>query len=245
MRGDGHVEARALRCPGCGGDLERGARRCRYCAIQLASVRCWRCFELAFAGSSHCAGCGARLGLEADRGAGEERCPSCASERLHSIDVGDHAIRECMGCGGVLVDHSTLEAITHAREAEAGMRALDHRVQRAERAGTDFRYRRCPSCDVLMTPRNFGRCSGVIVDVCREHGVWFDADELTAVLSFVASGGLREARERDRRGAREEIARRRTEALSQQAMMASGPAEDEFVVSSAAALLGAILELFR
>ena len=32
---------------------------------------------------------------------------------------------------------------------------------------------------------NFGRRSGVIVDVCNAHGTWFDPGELAAVLRFV------------------------------------------------------------
>ncbi len=33
-----------------------------------------------------------------------------------------------------------------------------------------------------------------MVDVCRDHGVWFEAGELKLVLEFVESGGLSEAR---------------------------------------------------
>lgn len=33
--------------------------------------------------------------------------------------------------------------------------------------------------------KNFGRSSGVIVDICRRHGVWFDRGELPRVLAFV------------------------------------------------------------
>jgi hypothetical protein len=36
----------------------------------------------------------------------------------------------------------------------------------------------------------FGQRSGVVVDVCRAHGTWFDAGELDAVLEFVRFGGL-------------------------------------------------------
>jgi Zn-finger nucleic acid-binding protein len=48
-----------------------------------------------------------------------------------------------------------------------------------------------------MNRRNFGRISGVLVDVCREHGVWFDAGELSEVLSFIENGGLARTRERE------------------------------------------------
>jgi Zn-finger nucleic acid-binding protein len=51
-----------------------------------------------------------------------------------------------------------------------------------------------------MARNNFGKKSRVIVDICRRHGVWFDAGELPRVLAFVRSGGLTAP------GAREEAA---------------------------------------
>lgn len=53
-------------------------------------------------------------------------------------------------------------------------------------------YLRCPECDTLMTRRNFGLRSGIIVDICPGHGVWFDHGELEAVMRFVRAGGLQE-----------------------------------------------------
>lgn len=47
-----------------------------------------------------------------------------------------------------------------------------------------------------MNRQNFGGASGVIVDLCGKHGIWFDVGELPRVLEFVESGGL--ARERQR-----------------------------------------------
>jgi Zn-finger nucleic acid-binding protein len=41
-----------------------------------------------------------------------------------------------------------------------------------------------------MARMNFGRRSGVVVDVCGPHGTWFDGGELDAVLQFVRDGGL-------------------------------------------------------
>ena len=38
----------------------------------------------------------------------------------------------------------------------------------------------------------FGLSSGVLVDVCRPHGVWFDRGELEAAMSFVLAGRLDE-----------------------------------------------------
>jgi Zn-finger nucleic acid-binding protein len=43
-----------------------------------------------------------------------------------------------------------------------------------------------------MLRHNFGASSGVIVDVCGQHGVWFDNGELAQALSFCAAGQLDE-----------------------------------------------------
>jgi hypothetical protein len=40
-----------------------------------------------------------------------------------------------------------------------------------------------------MLRRNFRRSSGVILDVCREHGTWLDADEIEEIAGFILSGG--------------------------------------------------------
>jgi Zn-finger nucleic acid-binding protein len=45
-----------------------------------------------------------------------------------------------------------------------------------------------------MNRKNFGESSGIVVDVCTRHGVWFDAGELPRVLAFVQAGGLERAR---------------------------------------------------
>ncbi|HJL15447.1 MAG TPA: zf-TFIIB domain-containing protein [Sandaracinaceae bacterium LLY-WYZ-13_1] len=235
--GEGH--AKALRCPSCGGWLEQGVRRCGYCRVELASVRCWRCFDLSFAGTTACASCGATLGLEGDMGPTDDRCPGCAADTLHVIVVGDHRIRECPACAGVMVDHDTLERITHAREAEAGVR-LTGGPRKAELTIEPVRYRRCPTCARVMTRRNFGRSSGVIVDVCKDHGVWFDPDELTQVLDFVASGGLEQRRQRDMDEARLELSRRRIDAMNEQ-MRASRSVYETPGVHSGGALLGALV----
>jgi Zn-finger nucleic acid-binding protein len=54
--------------------------------------------------------------------------------------------------------------------------------------GLPVQYLRCPACNELMLRHNFGDSSGVIVDVCGKHGVWFDNGELAQALSFCASG---------------------------------------------------------
>ena len=50
-----------------------------------------------------------------------------------------------------------------------------------------------------MNRINFARCSGVIVDVCKGHGSWFDASELREIIEFIRAGGLELSRQKEKR----------------------------------------------
>ena len=45
-----------------------------------------------------------------------------------------------------------------------------------------------------MSRVNFARCSGILLDVCRPHGTWFDDEELRAIVKFIRAGGLDRSR---------------------------------------------------
>lgn len=49
-----------------------------------------------------------------------------------------------------------------------------------------------------MNRFNFANCSGVVLDSCRPHGVWFDPDELRRIVEFIRGGGLDMARDKER-----------------------------------------------
>src|SRR5258708_28779953 len=59
-----------------------------------------------------------------------------------------------------------------------------------------IRYVPCPVCGNLMNRVNFANCSHVVVDVCMQHGTWFDRDELRRIVEFIRAGGLETARAR-------------------------------------------------
>ena len=51
-------------------------------------------------------------------------------------------------------------------------------------------YRHCPCCGEAMGQQNYQRYSGVMVDVCRFHGMFLDPLELEKILVFKATGGI-------------------------------------------------------
>ena len=49
-----------------------------------------------------------------------------------------------------------------------------------------------------MNRVNFAHKSGVILDICKADGVWFEREELRRIVEFIRADGLETSRERDR-----------------------------------------------
>jgi Zn-finger nucleic acid-binding protein len=74
-----------------------------------------------------------------------------------------------------------------------------------------------------MNRINFARCSGVIVDVCKGHGTWFDRDELSRIVEFIRDGGLEASRNREKASIEEERRRLQQEQLAADGHAAMDP----------------------
>ncbi len=48
-----------------------------------------------------------------------------------------------------------------------------------------------------MNRSNFAKVSGIVIDTCKEHGVWFDADELPKIIEFIRKGGMEYSRQKE------------------------------------------------
>jgi Zn-finger nucleic acid-binding protein len=119
-------------------------------------------------------------------------CPRCRGV-LTATSAGKGFL--CIACNGELIDHATLAA----RIEEARARHKQGAGAATPPAGTgaasshleaEIRYLACPVCKEPMNRMNFGRRSGVIVDVCKEHGTWLDEGERARVMGFVVAHGL-------------------------------------------------------
>ena len=186
-----------LKCPMCGAPASTESTRCDHCGTPLSTVACPSCFGTIFIGSKFCSHCGAR----ADRGDSAPAslfCPSCRAE-MNAVVVGGAGLSECPRCGGIWADTSSFQQICADRERQSAVLGMAAELPKAEAAGDAglVRYVPCPRCRKLMNRMNFARCSGVIVDVCKAHGTWFDRDELRRIVEFVRAGGLDVARSRE------------------------------------------------
>ena len=193
----------------------RALRRNAFIAAPGWRRLCPSCFGMMFLGSRHCQRCGARAARSETEAVARRQCPRCRVE-MGSAELGATTLRECAKCGGLWVDVASFEQICADREQQAAVlgAASPAPSNAVKETGTRVRYVPCPECDQLMNRINFARCSGVIVDVCKGHGTWFDHEELTELVEFIRAGGLEASRAREKTELAEERRRLRQEQIA-------------------------------
>ncbi len=245
----GMETAMTLNCHSCGAGVRSDWPACRHCGAGLATMACPTCFGMMILGSKFCPHCAAAaVAWEPD--SSERKCPSCAGAMLHGT-IGQTSVHECGRCYGLWLDRTSFDTVCRDQDRQASV--LAGRVEGeggAVESSAAIRYRRCLVCSELMHRTNYARCSGVIIDTCAQHGVWFDRNELQRIVEFIQKGGLDRAREREKQDLVE--ARRRAEAATAAAGANAGlmapmdyPAYSDsnlpFVIELGGEILGAIL----
>jgi len=214
-------DAAVVRCSSCGAPREERDAACRFCGADFTlherdlHTVCPGCFARVSDSARFCHHCGLRLAPECLAGAATPlHCPACSeSSLLTNRRIGDSSAMECGRCAGLWLGNDTFQQLSERAESET--LDLDRlfdasHAQASPRGPADqsepegWRYRKCPACGQIMHRRNYAGASGVIVDFCREHGVWFDADELRRILAWIRSGGLAKAKEEQARRAAQE-----------------------------------------
>jgi Zn-finger nucleic acid-binding protein len=212
--------AKTLNCPTCGAAVTGDEASCRYCGARLATVACPSCFGMMFAGSRHCPHCGGA----ASRGPVEDEtglsCPDCAVPLVRVL-LGQTPLNECGRCFGIWLDTASFNRVCVEREEQAAV--LGKAVPQEIDVRKAWRYLPCPACRELMHRVNFAEQSGVIVDLCKDHGVWFEREELRKIVEFIRAGGMTEVREAQLQRLeheRQRLERERREATAQSARRA-------------------------
>ncbi|MFZ4856041.1 MAG: zf-TFIIB domain-containing protein [Desulfuromonadaceae bacterium] len=162
-------------CTNCSAPLPPDSIQCTYCGSRndtdLAGVHYFTTHE-----------------LESER-----TCPRCAVS-LQTIDLninGRFLIERCDRCLGLFFDPNELEAVLEATVTNVfsiDRRQLDS-INALKKSDYGVSYIKCPVCSTIMNRVNFGLKSGVIVDRCREHGVWLDGGELKHLFEWMKAGG--------------------------------------------------------
>lgn len=196
---------RAMCCSRCGGNLKAYALVCEYCQAQITIEErhldsiCPECFSRMASDAKFCTSCGVRIDVQVLAALpSNANCPRC-KVALRSRRVGPEQLVECPSCAGLWVDPDLLERLCNdAGAAKSVCESLGaSSTHQAASTVQALAYIPCPNCLQPMNRKNFGSISGILIDVCKDHGVWLDHGELEKALIFAGKGGLVEARRRE------------------------------------------------
>lgn len=124
---------------------------------------------------------------------GPPACPRC-SDPLERQEWDGIPVLSCPACRGSFFPERGLEEALN--KLRATVSATDMATVLSEFKGrftrslpTAIRYKSCPVCRTVMTRRNYGSVSGVIVDHCGQHGTWVDESAFAELADFITRGG--------------------------------------------------------
>lgn len=163
-------------CINCGAPLPSGSYVCQYCHtrndVDLRGIHKHTVEE-----------------LESDR-----ICPRC-DKPLQTIDLkieGKFLIEKCSDCFGLFFDPGELEALLEKSVSnvfDINYKQIENLKNQCRHDDYPVRYIKCPVCGKLMNRINFGSNSGVVVDKCKQDGVWVDGGELRQLMEWMKAGG--------------------------------------------------------
>jgi len=204
-------DAAVVRCSACGAPRKQREAACGFCRADFTlheqdmHTVCPECLTRISDQARFCHSCGTAIVVTGDTGdAREKECPGCGpGKHLFHRTVGPRRAPffECHVCAGMWLIPDSFRLLAD----EARDRALPPELAGSEPAagpgGTlaaqaGRMYRKCPDCSEWMHRKNFGSRSGVVVDICKLHGVWFDNGELVRILAWIKSGGEKLAHRR-------------------------------------------------
>lgn len=229
-------QAGLLSCPHCGAGVAPTASDCSHCNHHLLLKACPRCLSRVFHGHKHCPDCGSELSVVATTEAAAERsCPRCEATMAPRL-VADVVIDECMSCRGLFLDQVAIKRVIADRQqarADALLGSLPSTVMadRPEKIQGKL-YVKCPICKTVMNRKLFGAGAGVIVDVCRTHGTFFDVGELPVIITYVQEGGLEKHAKKELERMRDDAKREQRNAALAHAMSATRVEGQGYPISS-------------
>ncbi len=205
-------DAEVVRCASCSAPRRAGTLSCAHCGSdytlheQDLQTICPACMARISDRARYCHHCATPIAPQGEAGGPTKRgCPACGRRRkLHHRRFGEPAVSvlECTRCAGLWLSNEGFGALRDRAQSVAGSGsaipgATEGERRAASTAGESL-YRRCPICQEFMHRRNWGGASGVVVDSCKGHGLWFDASELEAILGWIRAGGEARVAERSR-----------------------------------------------
>jgi Zn-finger nucleic acid-binding protein len=205
-------DAAVVRCSSCSAPRMKGTTSCGHCGADYTlherdlHTICPSCMTRVSDRARYCHHCATPIMPQGNAGQPTKTgCPACGKQhKMNGRAMGDPPISvlECPRCAGLWLSRDAFKVIAdQARDESVTDPAM--LVGKTEAGGDtpakarpkSF-YRQCPECRKMMNRRNFGQRSGVVIDTCKEHGIWFDAQELGTVLRWIRQGGEDRAAQR-------------------------------------------------
>jgi Zn-finger nucleic acid-binding protein len=198
-------DAAVVRCSSCSAPRSKGARSCQHCGAdytlheQDLHTVCPTCMTRVSDRARFCHHCATPIMVQGSVGQKTtQSCPECGRRhKMTGRSLGDPPVPvlECSRCAGLWLGREAFELVAErTRDRKMDYPTLQGKPSRPPSDGyptaaqSGF-YRQCPECRKAMNRRNFGRRSGIVIDSCKEHGIWFDARELDGVLKWIRKGG--------------------------------------------------------
>lgn len=170
-----------MNCPCCAAPIPSRGVVCRYCGHRI---------DVDLQGSG---------GSTEDNDLKTLQCPDCEMsmepliiESTNGSNRENLIVNRCSSCLGLFIERNVLDNIleTKVRQpSEIDYRLLTNLANSNRSLTNSWKYRPCPVCRTLMNRKLFGKRSGVIVDSCRDHGLWLDAGELRQLMEWRRAGG--------------------------------------------------------
>lgn len=110
----------------------------------------------------------------------ERRCPHCR-KRLVTVRAEEVSLSGCSACGGIWVDNASARSVLSnplpvfadlARRASVGAAGSRGKSEKPT----------CAECPAILERANV---HGIDLDVCPDHGTWFDALELETLVRLL------------------------------------------------------------
>jgi Zn-finger nucleic acid-binding protein len=102
-------------------------------------------------------------------------------------------VDRCGSCHGLWFDGDEIEHaidVTTKGVSREEAAALRRSLPNPSGPVEEVRYLACVRCGERMARRQAAPRAGTIVDICRDHGVWFDGGEFDRFAAFAKAGGL-------------------------------------------------------
>jgi Zn-finger nucleic acid-binding protein len=185
------MPAEIITCRGCGAPVDPQAKACAYCGSPFLLVECEGCGRPVVFGAGACPQCQAPGPKALPLVPTQQGCPTCDG-MLHRPSTPAAGLAHCLRCGGLWVEAELFVTLC-AEACSAKGRRLPERKGTGEGKPKEAFYRPCPECTRPMNRHLFAPGSKVILDNCREHGVWLDEGEWPHLAAFLREGGLAKA----------------------------------------------------